>query len=169
MVEEERNEEDGRVPDQARSFMVYLAGPISGLSYDEAVERRRAAARRLAELGHVTVSPMRGKEHLRRVRKLRPEGYRHPASTAHAIVERDSWDVKRCDVLLADLTGARIVSIGTVAEIAWGWLLHKYVIVVMEQENVHRHAFIEQCASLVCETTDEAVEAIAVLAAAGAD
>jgi nucleoside 2-deoxyribosyltransferase len=144
---------------------LYLAGPITGCTYRGATNWRAAFAERAQELGYNVYSPMRGKEHLSRVRRLRPHGYDNPTSTDKAIMRRDSFDVKRSDVIVANLKGATIVSIGTVMEIGWGYLLGKFVIVVMgDGDKVHDHAFVEQAASIIVETLEDAETVLEVLA-----
>jgi nucleoside 2-deoxyribosyltransferase len=144
---------------------LYLAGPITGCTYKGATNWRASFAERAQELGYNVYSPMRGKEHLSRVRRLRPHGYDNPTSTDKAIMRRDSFDVRRSDVIVANLKGATIVSIGTVMEIGWGYLLGKFVIVVMgHDDKVHDHAFVEQAASIIVETLEDAETVLEVLA-----
>ena len=116
--------------------------------------------------GHTVLDPMRGKDFLVHTKKMSPFGNPHHAvSTGHAIVGRDSNDCAACHVMIVNLLGAETVSIGTVMEIAWGWMLRKYVLVVMEKENPHRHAFVEQCASVVVPSIDEALRLLDIFAA----
>jgi nucleoside 2-deoxyribosyltransferase len=144
---------------------LYLAGPITGCTYRGATDWRKTFAARAQELGYNVYSPMRGKEHLSRVRRLRPHGYDNPTSTDKAIMRRDSFDVRRADVIVANLAGAKIVSIGTVMEIGWGYLLGKFVVVVMGNvDQVHSHAFVEQAASIIVETLEDAETVLEVLA-----
>ena len=49
---------------------VYLAGPIRGLSYDEARKWRIEAAKRFEEVGIRSFSPMRNKEQISDVDKI---------------------------------------------------------------------------------------------------
>lgn len=143
---------------------VYLAGPITGLSYGEAVDWREEWAAWLTKLGHTPVTPMRGKAYLSRMRKLRPEGYEEfITSSAKGIYSRDCFDVAQCDVLLARFLGAEEVSIGTVMEIQRAHDYGKYILAIMEKDNPHRHAFVEQACSLVTETDEEALDILAVL------
>jgi len=146
-------------------MQVYLSGPITGCSYRGATDWRTALTETLHLSGHRVLNPMRGKDYLLGCRKLSPLGEPdHELSTVHAIVSRDSNDVLRCDVMLVNFLGATQVSIGSVFELAWGWLQHKYVIVVMEAENPHRHGFVEQCASIVTDSLDEALHYLEVFA-----
>jgi nucleoside 2-deoxyribosyltransferase len=144
---------------------LYLAGPITGCSYKGATGWRHKFAEDAQALGYNVYSPMRGKEHLVHIKRLRPHGYDNPMSTDQAIMRRDSFDVRRSDVLVANLAGAEIVSIGTVMELGWAYILGKYVIIVMEDKNIHSHAFVEQSASAIVETLKDALKVLEVLAA----
>jgi nucleoside 2-deoxyribosyltransferase len=139
-------------------MIVYLAHPISGLGYDEVMEYYNRIEAELRRMGYETLCPMRGKEYLRTELTFKPHGYeRHPASTNHAIIERDRWMVTQSDIVLADLTGAQHVSIGCCMELAWAHDRGKHTIVVMEEENVHRHAFVIETGDLVFEILDDAL------------
>jgi len=60
------------------------------------------------------------------------------------------------DILYANFLGATRVSIGSMFELAWGSDNKKQVIVVMEKDNIHRHAFVLEAATIIFETTEEA-------------
>lgn len=139
---------------------VYLAGPITGLSYEEVVESLHLAKEVLEGAGYEVLSPMTGKGHLRNEIEFKAEGYGNPLSTNHAIFERDRWMVQICDVILADFTNGRTrVSIGTVTEIAWGALLGKHVVAVLPTEdNIHRHAFVLEAADVIFPSREEALQ-----------
>lgn len=141
---------------------LYLAGKISGYSYDEVVGRIETQKALLWM--YEVLSPMTGKEALRNELEFKAKDYNlAPVATNHAIFERDKWMVSSCDVVLADLTETNRVSIGTVMELAWASLLGKHTVVVMEQENIHRHAFVLEAADIVFESPDEAVQYLQVL------
>ncbi|KKL04386.1 hypothetical protein LCGC14_2616560, partial [marine sediment metagenome] len=66
-------------------------------------------------------------------------------------------DVMACDAVLCNMLGAKIVSIGSVCEIAWAMLMRKIVVLVMEgRGNVHEHEFLKECA-LVFNDLDTAI------------
>lgn len=135
---------------------IYLAGPISGMSYQEVVDRIQDYYIKLDN--YEVLSPMTGKEELRTEKKLKAHGYdNNPIATNHAIVERDRWSVSRCDVLLADLIGTVDISIGTVMELAWASMLGKHTVVIMEKDNVHQHAFILEAADIVFDNKSDAI------------
>lgn len=145
---------------------VYLAGPITGLTFGECTEWREYVKPRLAvaqglETGIVGWSPMRAKDYLLEAGKLsgRAEAYdMYVLSTAKGITYRDSWDVATCDLVLVNLLGAEAVSIGTVLEIGMAWTQRKPTIVVMEEGNVHHHAMLDTMAGWITDDLDYAVE-----------
>jgi len=135
---------------------IYLAGPISGDSYDKVMERIEMRAAPLKQYYEI-LSPMTGKGYLRGVEEFHSKAYPNPVSTTRAIAGRDKWMVRQADIVFADLTGSDMVSIGTMFEIAWAHLLGKLVIVTMEENNIHDHAFVTESADLIFETQDEAL------------
>src|SRR5688572_21568512 len=101
---------------------VYLAGPITGLSFDGATDWRGHAQGVLLDRGIRGVSPMRAKEYLKSEKSLKAAGYSQPdmpLSSAKGITTRDRWDCTNADVVLVNLVGAERVSIGTMMELAW--------------------------------------------------
>jgi nucleoside 2-deoxyribosyltransferase len=139
---------------------IYLAGPISGKSYDEVVTEYSRKTEILQDFGYEVLCPMTGKGYLRNELELKPAGYNSylPPSTSHAIFERDRWMVSQCDVMLADLSqsGDR-VSIGTMMELAWASMLGKHVVAIVPDGNVHKHAFVIEAADIVYPDLDDAV------------
>ena len=136
---------------------IYLARPISGCDYDEVVSYYRKTSVILKARGYEVMHPMVAKNLLRGENRIKPSGYTAPLCTDHAILERDRWMVQRSDVVMMNLLGARRVSIGCVAELAFGHVYGKYNVVLMEKENLHRHAFVLDMASIIFETEDEAL------------
>ena len=129
---------------------IYLAGSISGKSYDDVVSRINNTKERLSICGYDCYSPMTAKEHLRNEVKFRAHSYNiSPISTNHAIFERDKWMVLQCDIILVDLIECELPSFGSIMELAWGALENKYTIVIMEENNLHQHAFILEAADII--------------------
>lgn len=137
---------------------IYTAGPMAGLSYDQIMERYQSQTKILRALGYHVICPMTGKSFLNNVEEFKGVGYNdHPLATDHAIKTRDRWMVGQVDIVLADFTlGKERVSIGTCMELAWADELHKHVVVVMEEDNIHQHCFITECASIVYPNIDDA-------------
>lgn len=141
-----------------RKQVIYLVGPITGCSYEEATEERNAVKAELEEAGlYHCLTPMRGKEHLGEAMDLSaciPEKISRPGCTNHDIVKRDSYDCHRSDVLFVNLLGAKIVSIGSMFEIAWGHKAGKQVVTIMEPGNIHEHLFVKECSSIIFPTVE---------------
>lgn len=128
---------------------VYLAGPITGLTYGQSNDWRLYAIQKLAALGIKGVSPLRAKEYLESLGTLSGHGaeYSHLGlfSTPQAVLARDHGDVTNTDGTIVNLLGAKTVSVGTVAEIAWAWDHRKRLVVAIEPEgNPHNHMFITE-------------------------
>lgn len=136
---------------------VYLAGPIFGATKEEMLAWRLHATERFQPVE--VFSPLRGFQHLLEDDgHMHPEHEQHPLRDPQALTRRDFWDVRRRDSLFCNFLGASRVSIGTCMEIAVARELHKYIVVVMEPENIHRYSMILDCASLVLEDLDQAIE-----------
>lgn len=142
---------------------VYLAGPIRGLTYEQATEWRVDAEQNLTSLGHTSATPMRGKEALKTRGKITNSYEEFPMSSEAGIYGRDIFDIASCDVLLANLLNTKEVSIGTAMEIQAARDRGKYVLVVMEDDNPHNHPFVRRAASLVVKDMDMALDVLAVL------
>lgn len=145
---------------------IYTAGPISGMSYEEAIDYFTSAKKQLTDMGYQVLSPFTGKDYLRNEIELRADGYNNPISTNHAIFRRDRWMVGQADVILCNLSRApEKVSIGSMFELAWASDLHKHVVVVLPKENTHNHAFVLEAADIIFETYEEAMNYLEMLIA----
>jgi len=143
-------------------MIIYIAGSISGMSGEEVLSYFNMTKSTLIGMGFEVLSPMTGKGYFRNEIKFKAEGYTHkPMSTNHAIVERDRWMVSKCDILYCNLTMAKIVSIGSMMELAWAHHMGKHTVLSMQPDNIHRHAFVLEAADIVFETHEEAMEYIA--------
>ena len=101
---------------------------------------------------------MIAKGYFRNEFKFKAEGYTdHPVSTNHAIFERDLWMIGQCDILYCNLTMADIVSIGSCMELACGHILRKHIVVTMQKDNIHRHAFVLEAAHVIFENVEESM------------
>ena len=143
---------------------IYLAGPISGQSYDQVVSKIHSIRKHLEKFGYTVFHPMTGKGNLRTEIKFKSVGYDGiPASSNHAIYERDQWMVRQCDVILADLSNSTRVSIGTMFELAWAAILGKHSLVVLDADNIHDHAFVLEAADIVFPSLKQAIDYLEIL------
>ena len=111
---------------------VYMAGPIKGLSYDEATDWRVEARTQLAQQGMDGFSPMRAKHFLKDSLSIStdPTFYDNVIANPTAIVTRDRYDVMSCDMMLINVQGASAVSLGTTVEIGWADAFRKPMVMV---------------------------------------
>lgn len=122
---------------------VYLAGPIMGISYQESTDWRQRATNSLSIYNIDGFSPMRGKAYLSQEDKLLDSYTDHTMSSINGINIRDYNDVKTADAILVNLLGAKIVSIGTVMEIAWARVWNIPTVLIMEDfNNIHEHGML---------------------------
>lgn len=149
------------------SKTVYLAGPISGLTYNDSEDWRYAAECLLEPYGITALSPLRHKQFLREHGQLSAtaEDYAHhsPLSTPRGIMTRDRFDATRCDVLLVNFLGATRVSVGTVMEIAWADLKRTPIVCIMEAGNIHEHCMISEAIGFRVDTLEDAIDTVAAI------
>jgi nucleoside 2-deoxyribosyltransferase len=147
------------------SYEVYLAGPISSLTYEGATDWREYAKAELSQYGIKALSPLRSQEHLKSIGVFTDaakevERQKDPMSMPRGLTVRDRWDAMRCDVLLVNLLGATRVSIGTVMEIAWADSQRTPIVVAMEDHrNPHEHAMITESIGFRVSSLWDAIEA----------
>lgn len=138
----------------------YLAGPISGVGWKAAASWRRLAAERLAQYGIEAIDPLRHTEMLSGEKALKSAYPEWLWTQERAIVHRSFYDVRRSQVVLANVLGARERSVGTIAEVAVAYEHHIPVVLVVEEGNPHGHPFLLELVTVVTESLDEAIEAV---------
>lgn len=142
------------------NYKIYLAGPITGLTWSEATEWRKELTNRFADESNTNkyqcLSPLRGKEYLSEEQNIKHSYEEHQLSTAKMINSRDMFDVRRSDLLIVNLKNAKKVSIGTVLEIGAAYILNKPIITVMEEDNIHRHSMLNEQSTVIVSDIDTA-------------
>lgn len=141
--------------------IVFLAGPLTGVPYKDALKWRSYVEAKLPE-EIIAFSGLRGKTYLSNEQVLKDAYPEHLLSTAYGTVTRDRYDVCRCDALLVNLLDTEErVSIGTIMEMAWADVRRIPIVLAMEETgNIHDHAFVRQVAGFITTTLDEAIQAI---------
>lgn len=138
---------------------IYLAGPISGLTYKDCTDWRKDVARQLECYGIECLSPLRGKSFLKDKGKIHSGSYDDGLISAKGITRRDMFDTLRSDAIFINLLGAEKASIGTCMEIAWAYQNQIPTVVVMEKDNIHnKHVMIQESCTYIVETVDEGLE-----------
>lgn len=137
---------------------VYLAGPISGLTYGDAIDWREQATIELARANIVAFSPMRFKKFLDDGNEIHSGNYPNPLGTTRGIMTRDFFDVNRADLIFVNFLGTKSISIGTVMEVAWAYQLRKPVVIAAEANNPHvTHAMMQEAIGYRVDTLTEAL------------
>lgn len=136
--------------------VAYLAGPISGVTHAGCTGWRDELARLLEPAGVAAASPMRDKHYLRDRGVLEGDYPERVLSTRDGIMTRDHFDVRNCDLVVANLLGAARVSVGTVMELAWAFAYRKPVVAVLEDGNVHDHPMVRAAVGFRVATLAEA-------------
>lgn len=151
--------------------MIYLAGPITGLTHDEARYGWRAAFKLLmAEHIHCN-SPMRGKDMLKNFGVLTSgEGYPRDAMTSpKGINSRDFNDVKTCDAMVACFleSGGRL-SGGTMIEYGYAHAFQKPVICIGPEDDPNvQHLMAQDIQGWRVDGLDEAATIVNLLLTPG--
>jgi nucleoside 2-deoxyribosyltransferase len=142
--------------------IVYLSGPITGLSQSAARNWRQHVSNRLAP-GLIAVDPMRDAVDETIVSDLRLDDAARLEHLRHGkeILDRNRADIARCDLVLANLLGADRASIGAIGEVFWADAFRKPVIVVREPHgNIHDHGMINAIAARTFDDLDTAIDKI---------
>ena len=124
--------------------IVYVAGPMSHLSWEEMNGWREEVRQALPECE--VLSPLRGKEWIKNMpARLTPKEYPQPFGSSKAITRRDHWDVTHSDLIIVNAHGRREGGVGraTVCEMAWAWDHHIPIILIVGQGDPFQdHVFI---------------------------
>lgn len=151
---------------------VYLAGPISGLSYEEARNGWRKEFAGHLQSDIEPLSPMRQEGHLAEVKEITKFGYEYnQMSTSRGIFAKDILDIERCDAAVFNFIGAARVSIGSVWEMGYAHARGKPIVLIMESgkevQNIHDHLFVAESSQFRCASVKEAAEIVNALLTSG--
>lgn len=144
--------------------LLYLGGPISGLTYGDCTSWRDYVQKKLPP--HIiAISPMRAKQYLDDGKIITGSYEQTPLSSEKGITARDRFDVMRAHAVLFNFLGATAASIGSCIEVGWADAFRKPVIMAIEDEkNVHDYPMIRDIAGFRLKTLEEAINvAIALL------
>lgn len=144
---------------------VYLAGPITGLSY---LDARYGWRKMFADRLHPSIqalSPMRQEGHLAEIKVIGHTPYdSHQLSSSKGIVGKDKLDVQRSDLVVFNFLGAKVVSRGSLIELGWADAYGKPIIIVLEKadtaafQNPHDYFFATELAQFRVDSIEEAAE-----------
>ena len=137
---------------------VYLAGLISTHA-PESLAWRLKAEEALSGAAEV-LTPLRGKENL--FKETNDGGVTSNVLTASDVILRDYRDIRRSDVILANLElfGSDRPLLGTIMELAWAWDYKIPVVAIARPVNIlmRTHPFISSAVSHYVHDLDAAVD-----------
>ena len=140
-------------------YKAYLAGPVTGLSYDTATAWRAYARKVLAYLNIDAMDPMRGQEYLQGSENMSDSYEGLAMSNQRAIMSKSYNDTITSNIVIVNFLGATRVSIGTVMEMAWAFEKKIPIICVIESEgNPHDHSMVREAMNFRVATVDEAIK-----------
>lgn len=122
-------------------YLIYLAGPITGLDWKSATEWRKDLIERFKDastgkINYIGLSPLRDKEYyLEKEDNIKDRYDEYKMSTAKAITDRNINDVRRSNLVIVNFIDAKKISIGTVLEIGAAKALNIPIILIMEDEK----------------------------------
>ena len=143
---------------------IYLAGPITGLSYQEITEWRDHVTKQLADVGITCYSPMRGKEYLSQETSVKDSYNQYIHTTQRTIFARDHYDATKRDLLFVNFLNTKRVSIGTVMEIAWAYQADVPIVLVLGPQNedgwmnVHHHSMLLEACPFTVPTLEDGID-----------
>lgn len=141
---------------------IYLAGPIAGLTENEATTWRHDIRQKLPH-NIIGISPLRCEPVKEGMTYTSPGAVDKMWSDPRAINAKNWLDTESSDLVLAYLPkemNDRRPSIGTIIEIGWTIGLKKPLIVVSDDKQIMEHSLIECNAAWRLENLDDAVEVI---------
>lgn len=123
---------------------VYLAGPIVGLTWEEAAGWRIRAAHEFACVGATALNPLRGKKVWEGPWKTSMYDVGADGMPSSDLVKRDLSDIDRADVVLCNLVGVTPdrAPVGSLIEIGFAHGLGKPVVLVCNTDLGH-HPFLK--------------------------
>ncbi len=136
---------------------IYLAGPISGLTYEGAQDWRTDFTERIDQRIEC-FSPLRGKDYLKMRGPLEGSYAEFPLSTDRGITARDRNDCMGADLVIFNMLGAKRVSIGTMVEFGWADAARVPSVLIMEKEgNLHEYPMVREIASFRVDNVEDAI------------
>lgn len=138
--------------------VLYLAGPMSGMSWAQATSWRNVIHELLGSAFEIR-DPFRGKPDLEGMDHL-PHNAESIFGGDRAIFRRDRHDVRGADVVLTCFLHAQQASIGTCVELGWADAWQIPVVTLMDEDNVHSHPFVREISSFLVHRLGDALNVL---------
>lgn len=145
---------------------IYLAGPMKGLTWEQAYGWRQYATGMLTSAGWKILCPVRPQicnvdrsSTIGSPPREDPRSGKRPIlKTPSAFVTKDELFIRRSDMVLANFLGTQEVSAGTMWELGFAWGMGKQIVSVFESGNPHDTAFVRRRSHVFVDTLEEAVD-----------
>jgi nucleoside 2-deoxyribosyltransferase len=148
-------------------MIIYLAGPMTGKTPEAAKAWRDHVIMELEPDGFVLTSPMRVETtYLKAKKAIAADSFGERSTIAEmrpsAIYERDMFDVRNADIILANMNDADIASLGSSHEIGYADALGRATIILVARPgNLYReHPIVAQAAGVIFDELPEAIHYI---------
>ena len=139
----------------SRQLSIYLAGYIHGERIKECSEwRDRIKAHyTYRDTKNIRIlDPLHGKN----TSTITPDGLKSDMP-ARAVLQRDMLSVQEADLIIANMDrfGEERVSVGTIMEIAWGFVFAKPIIIITDEQQYTEHPFLFSMKSALYDSVDD--------------
>jgi len=135
-------------------MVIYLAGYIQGSKIEECASWRKKVREHyeMRELYYVFLDPLSCKNFA----TITPDGLKSD-TPPHAIVHRDRMSIEECDLIVANMDrfGESRSMVGTICELAWGFMLKKPIIMITTETQYKDHPFLSYFVSACYDTVDD--------------
>ena len=144
---------------------VYAAGPMTGMTYEQASVWRWELDKLLKPCGIKLLSPTRSTSH-RYATAEYPKVHSQndgPMFTNRGVTRRDRFDVKSSDAVVFNVKGMKTAAMGTLIELGWATAYDKPTIMIMEPGGFHEHAMVNDLVDYRVHTVEAAAEIVKIL------
>ena len=131
---------------------LYLSGPMNNYPKEKQLYWRQVLHQACRNISINTYSPMRSSA------VLPPFLY----STNASIMERDLYDVRQCDMIVANLLDAKSISMGTMIELGVAYGLRKPIILIRQPDDkVHTSEMLHEMSAFEVTNLIDAFKVVA--------
>ena len=137
---------------------VYLAGPMKGMNFQDAVSWRQEVELHMEAFGIKSFNPLRNCDHLTGVTKIKNTYESNPRTSRRGVFMHGKFAIMKSDAILANFLFSEEASIGTSFELAWAHMAHKPIVSVIDPSNIHNHPFILEASDFISSNLNSAVD-----------
>ena len=147
---------------------LYLAGPMSGITWRQMLEWRQKVEWELQDHWRV-INPVRAQVSPDKLDDIHVASTQKDTNidlnlTATAICSQDEFFIDQSDWLLANFIDSPHVSIGTIWELGYAYGTGKKILSVVEPGSIHDHPFVRRRSHLFTDNLEDAVDFFAQIA-----